>query len=175
MHVSFCTFVLLQSKCHWVCTCYTKFESLKQVLWVPQSTVLNNRDCVEWASSVWQCNALSFQWCCKRMRYISHFFSNWQCPHKIQRTPWGMEKEGGGKPHKGHPSQKGVLDHPPFVWYVLHPPVSLRSFPVSKIEQTRSCFGGIQKLSWRVHSLVRSPPSIRFAPLPCPKKWAILF
>ena len=28
---------------------------------------------------------------------------------------------GARRPHKGHPSQKGVLDPPPFVWYVFHP------------------------------------------------------
>ena len=31
----------------------------------------------------------------------------------FQRTPWGgWKKEGGGKPHEWHPSQKGVLDPP---------------------------------------------------------------
>ena len=34
-----------------------------------------------------------------------------------QRTPWGgggWKKEGGGKPHEWHPSQKGVLDPPSY-------------------------------------------------------------
>ena len=68
----------------------------------------------------------------------------------FQRTPWGVEKRGEGKPHEWHPSQKGVLDPPPRAVRFPHPVRCQCSvFPVQKAttEQTRSSFGGVQQFS----------------------------
>ena len=37
----------------------------------------------------------------------------------------GWNKEGGGKPHEGHPSQKGVLDPPSYGTFSTPPLVAL--------------------------------------------------
>ena len=74
------------------------------------------------------------------------------------------EKRGGGKPHEGHPSQKGVLD-PPLVRYVFHPPqVSVLCFSCTKIHDRvdQKLFWRGPKIFGRARSLVRSPPPIRF-------------
>ena len=78
----------------------------------------------------------------------------------------GWKKEGGGKPHEWHPSQKGFWT-PPLVRYVFHPPqASALCFSCTKIHARAD-----QKLFWRgpkifgrARSLVRFPPPIRFAP-----------
>ena len=58
----------------------------------------------------------------------------WTC----QRTLWGVEKkEGGGKPHEGHPSRERVFD-PPSSENVFHPP------QVSGVEKlTQSILKGV--------------------------------
>ena len=85
----------------------------------------------------------------------------------FQRTPWGGgKKEGGGKPHEGHPSQKGVLG-PPSYGTFSNPPsgVSALFFLYKNPRQSRpeALWRG-PKIFWRARSLVRFPPPIRFAP-----------
>ena len=61
-----------------------------------------------------------------------------------QGTPWGgQKKEGGGKPHEGHPSQKRFWTP---LRLVSFPPLSRVSalfslYKKSTSEQTRSSFG----------------------------------
>ena len=63
----------------------------------------------------------------------------------------GWKKEGGGKPHQRHPSQKGLLN-PPFGWYVFHPPqASLLCFCCTKVH----CWAG-QKLFWRASEILQA-------------------
>ena len=78
----------------------------------------------------------------------------------------GWRKEGGGKPHEWHPSQKGVLDSPSYGTVSTPLRCQCYVFPVQKstTEQTRSSFWRGPKIFGRARSLVRFPPPIRFAP-----------
>ena len=83
----------------------------------------------------------------------------------------GWKKEGGGKPHEWHPSQKGVLDPPRTVRFP--PPLTCQcsDFPAQKstTEQTRSSFGGVQKFSGeRVLWYVFPPPYVLHPPISPP-------
>ena len=79
----------------------------------------------------------------------------------------GWKKDEGGKPHEGHPSEKGVLDPPRTVSFP--PPLRCQCsvFPVQKstTEQTRSSFGEVQKFSGeRVLWYVFLPPYVLHPP-----------
>ena len=97
----------------------------------------------------------------------------------------GWKKEGGGKPHEWHPSQKGVLDPPSYGTFSTPLRCHCSVFPVqeSTTEQSRSSFGGVQKFSgervlWYVFPppYVLHPPHItaQFFPF-CPFCWPPLF
>ena len=83
----------------------------------------------------------------------------------------GVEKGGGWKTSRMTPLPKRGFG-PPLVRYVFHPPqVSVLCFPVQKstTEQTRSCFGGVQKFSGeRVLWYVFPPPYVLHPPISRP-------
>ena len=59
-----------------------------------------------------------------------------------QGTPCGWKKEGGGKPHEGHPPKKGFRP-PPLVQYVFHLPpgvIALFSYPESQDRADQTFF-----------------------------------
>ena len=83
----------------------------------------------------------------------------------------GWKKEGGGKPHEWHPSQKGVLDPPSYGTFSTPLRCQCSVFPVQKstTEQTRSSFGGVQKFSGeRVLWYVFLPPYVLHPPISPP-------
>ena len=83
----------------------------------------------------------------------------------------GWKKEGGGKPHEWHPSQKWVLDPPSYGTFSTPLKCQCSVFPVQKsmTEQTRSSFGGVQKFSGeRVLWYVLLPPYVLHPPISRP-------
>ena len=83
----------------------------------------------------------------------------------------GWKKEGGGKPHEWHPSQKRVLDPPSYGTFSTPLRCQCSVFPVPKstTEQTKSSFGGVQKLSGeRVLWYVFLPPYVLHPPISPP-------
>ena len=91
---------------------------------------------------------------------------NRACSPKSEDAMGGWKKEGGGKPHERHPSQKVVLDPPSYGTFSTPPQVSVLCFSCTKIHDRAD-----QKLFWRgpkifgrARSLVRFAPPIRFAP-----------
>ena len=79
----------------------------------------------------------------------------------------GWQKEGGGKPHEWHPSQKGVLDPPSYGTFSTPSGVSALFFPEQNPRQSRpeALLEGSKNFG-RLSSLVRFPLPIRFAPPP---------
>ena len=60
---------------------------------------------------------------------------HWGRGRQTMRGSMGWKNEGGEEPHKGHPSQKQVLDAP-IAWYVLHPAqVQLLYFPSDSVKR----------------------------------------
>ena len=94
---------------------------------------------------------------------------------QIRGRHGGVEKGGGWKTSRMTPLPKRGFG-PPLVRYVFHPPqVSVLCFPVQKstTEQTRSCFGGVQKfLGERVLWYVFLPPYVLHPPISRPKQRA---
>ena len=83
----------------------------------------------------------------------------------------GWKKEGVGKPHKEHPSQKGVLDPPSYGTFSTPLGCQYSVFPVQKstTEQTKSSFGWVQKFSGeRVLWYVFLPPYVLHPPISQP-------
>ena len=88
-------------------------------------------------------------------------------------TMGGWKKEGGGKPHEWHPSQKGVLDPPSYGTFSTPLRCQRSVFPVQKstTEQTRSSFRGVQTFSGeRVLWYVFLPPYVLHPPISRPNK-----
>ena len=82
----------------------------------------------------------------------------------------GWKKEGGGKPHEWHPSQRGV-GPPSYGTFSTPLTCQCSVFPVQKstTEQTRSSFGGVQKFSGeRVLWYVFHPPYVLHPPISRP-------
>ena len=77
----------------------------------------------------------------------------------------GVEKEGGGKPHEGHPLPKRVLNPPSSGMFSTPLEWQCSALPVQKsTEQARSSSGGVQKLSGGAFSVTFSSP-ITFGPI----------
>ena len=79
----------------------------------------------------------------------------------------GWKKEGGGKPHEGHPSQKGALDPPHTACFP--PRVSLLCFSCTnpRLSRPEALLEG-SRIFERARASVRLPPPTRFATPPPP-------
>ena len=128
-------------------------------VWAPPSDSLMSSQC--------SCSVKSKKGKAGRGGHLTTLYDSFM----IRGRHGGWKKEGGGKPHERHPSQKRVLDPPSYGTFSTPLRCQCSVFPVQKstTEQTRSSFGGVQKFSGeRVLWYVFLPPYVLHPPISRP-------